>query len=97
MARKQKKIENNNNNNNNNNNDNTENVFMSKLELNETKNMKKNELIDDGQRKAIENLATFVKQHGNALEQTVRDRSRNDQKFRFDAIIYITTNNNYMF
>lgn len=44
--------------------------------------------IDDIQRKAIENLAEFVKEHGNALEQTVRDRSRNDKKFRFDLIIY---------
>ena len=48
-------------------------------------NVSSKELIDESQRKAIENLAAFVKQHGNALEQTVRDRSRNDPKFRFDA------------
>ena len=37
----------------------------------------------DIERQAIENLAMFVNEHGNALEQTVKDRSRNDPKFRY--------------
>ncbi len=36
------------------------------------------------ERQAIEHLANFVKSSGHALEQVVRDRSRDDPKFRFD-------------
>ena len=40
--------------------------------------------VDPTQRQAIEHLAQFVKRQP-ALEQVVRDRSRDDPKFRFDA------------
>merc|ERR1719295_2446059 len=39
------------------------------------------ESVDSAQRQAIEHLAQFVKSNGHALEQVVRDRSRDDPKF----------------
>ena len=57
-----------------------------------------NNNIDLSQREAIEKLAAFVKQHGNSLEHTVRDRSKNDPKFRFEQSFESTLNINiYIF
>lgn len=39
--------------------------------------------VSEEQRQAIEHLANFVRSNGSALEQVVRDRSRDDPKFRY--------------
>lgn len=47
--------------------------------------------VDHAQRQAIEHLAQFVKSNGHVLEQVVRDKSRDDPKFRFDMRLQLST------
>eukprot|EP01084_Bolivina_argentea_P319816 554759_1 len=57
-------------------------------------NKNKTNILNNTQKQAIENLAVFVSNHGIALEQTVRDRSKDDPKFSW---LYDEQSNGFLY